>query len=1097
MKKRQSPVTAPPTSLLLILQLVLLPQAAAAYRITLDLNTYTSSELAFAARTWSQQQLDGTWVLTNNSRWNGSATLPSDQQWRSALAAIGQQQYSEQMWPCSPADDAAWNCSSIARDNDHSADQCNVVRWLAPQNDLTGAFAYHECGTAPHTMLSWAEISNVSAICGGGGVIGHARLYGGKWKQMVDAVLAHPKLLGVAFELDITRYSVGQPIFGQAGPFAEAMLAAGKQPFFLLPFKRDGKNRTGMSAAAQMRAFLRNASAEARNASALDDPRVNIVIARYGKGGLLPVFPNGDGDGDNEDTVAAAVEAALQMKVTGEDTEKRVVVDEDEAAPAAKASAKAKNDAGADADVDADAKARAEAEAKAKAKAADSSWYAHSHHGPEFVNVLDFGAKADGITDDTAAIQRAIDHNRLQSGLPPPPTARPFAPPRRAVVYLPPGTYALSDTLKLWFFTQLRGSSVHPPTLLLKPLSPGFGGDGDGDGDGDGSALKLKPLLATAGGTNQSVPWWRDNFHANDMFYNQIHSLRIRIGAHNAGAVGLYWSIAQQTSLRGLVIEGANVGIDVAVTAGYLTPLNSSAGLGGGGTIEDITVVGGRYGMRVQGSQYTMRGLRFVGQSVSAIQVAAEVWSFAFATVEACNTPALLTAAGGVGDVSRRDPTTNNVLLLDVTLVNVSGGAAVSLPAEVGLPLLIENLTMIGEVRPSSATVMAGSAVWLPVPSTGHVTRWAGWAGQNAAHNRSNGIYVRGQVQARAQLQLPGTPRALALPSRPRPFFDEISVQQMCNAVTDCSAAGDNRTDDTAALQACVRRCHLVFLPSGVYRLTDTLLLNRSTKLVGEALTQLYLRQSSPGFADPAAPKAVLDTPDDAEGAVEVTDVSVQAGWGNAGAVLVRWRVGEASGLWDVHVNISHNVHIGMHVTGAGGGVLSNVWGWGADHSQWTGEHMSQDAADLGFLGDSAGPLWGFGVAFEHHRKAMFSLQGATGYTFLAMQTEQAWWLPTATGEYARTVHLDLGAGTANTTIYGALHCNWGPSLVTDLVRVGTGTGTGTGVGQGVSLFGLRDVGAKQAVSQPGDISRLPAAGRWFGVLADVEVGCVTQSIDG
>jgi hypothetical protein len=58
-----------------------------------------------------------------------------------------------------------------------------------------------------------------------------------------------------------------------------------------------------------------------------------------------------------------------------------------------------------------------------------------------------------------------------------------------------------------------------------------------------------------------------------------------------------------------------------------------------------------------------------------------------------------------------------------------------------------------------------------------------------------------------------------------------------------------------------------------------------------------------------------------------MADISIQAGWGNSGAVLLRWRVGFDSGLWDVHVNISHNVHIGMHVTGAGAGVLSNMVG--------------------------------------------------------------------------------------------------------------------------------------------------------------------------
>ena len=73
-------------------------------------------------------------------------------------------------------------------------------------------------------------------------------------------------------------------------------------------------------------------------------------------------------------------------------------------------------------------------------------------------------------------------------------------------------------------------------------------------------------------------------------------------------------------------------------------------------------------------------------------------------------------------------------------------------------------------------------------------------------------------------------------------------------------------------------------------------------------------------------------------------------------------------------------VHIGMHVSGAGGGFFSNVWVWGADHSQWSGQSMSEDAAHIGFLGESAGPVWGIGVAAEHHRQAAFALRNAHNY---------------------------------------------------------------------------------------------------------------------
>ena len=692
----------------------------------------------------------------------------------------------------------------------------------------------------------------------------------------------------------------------------------------------------------------------------------------------------------------------------------------------------------------------------------DTSWYGSTRHGAEFVNVRDFGARGDGVTDDTRSIQRAINHHRLQADIGPAPTARPYAPPRRAIVYLPPGTYVVSDTVVLWFFTHLRGSTVDPPTLLLRARSLGFG-----------DAAALKPVLATAGGCNQSVPWWRDGFHANDMFYNQVHSVRLSVAAGNGGAVGLYWSIAQQTSLRDVTIEGARIGIDVAVTEGYRTPMQSSAGLGGGGTIEDVAILGGDIGMRCAGSQYTMRGLTFRGQRTAAVQVSGDVWVFAFATVVASDMPTFMIVLPGAEEGWKG--TDNNVLLLDIALTNITGGSAVTLPAD-GIPLVLENVTLHGDTRPA-AIVTAGSNVWLGAAEA-HVARWAGWRGQGTPANFSNGVWVANKPHA-PRGSLPSA-RTAALPSQPRPWFDDVfGPAGPCNAMTQCGATGDNVTDDTTALQRCVHRCANVFLPSGIYRLTDTLKLNASTVLVGEGLAQLYLAPRSPGFQDATRTKPVLDTPDDADGAVQLTDISVQAGYGNTGATLVRWRVGRASGMWDVHINISHNVHVGLHVTGSGAGVISNMWGWGADHSQWLGEHMREDAADIGFLGDSQGPLWAFGVAFEHHRRQMFSLRGASNYVFLALQTEQAWWLPT--DEAAETVHLELGAGTSNITIYGGLHCDWQPrSQAADrMVDV-------AGVGDHASIFGLRTIGGRYAVNQPG-VETMPR-NAWLAVVADVDI---------
>ena len=318
---------------LCLLQLLL--GAANAFKVSINLNTYTSVELAYATRHFTT--LNGTLTITINSWHNGSATLPDDAQWRAALAAIGSEQFSAEMWPCSEAANAEWHCSDITQVYDASKaglGECNVVRQLAPKGELAGAFAYHEVGPKPHTALTWEEIDEVSSACGGCKVLLHTRRYSGPWKEEVDRVLAHPLVRGVVFERGAQQLPIAD-----LGSFAEAMLAAGKEPFFLLPFKALGKFVTGgMTAAEQMHRFLRFLEAHS-SASVLEDPRVNIVIARYGTGLptdkpppfpppsptappppppappsphrqipsflFLPVF------GDGNDTVAAAVAVAL------------------------------------------------------------------------------------------------------------------------------------------------------------------------------------------------------------------------------------------------------------------------------------------------------------------------------------------------------------------------------------------------------------------------------------------------------------------------------------------------------------------------------------------------------------------------------------------------------------------------------------------------------------------------------------------------------------------------------------------------------------------------------------------------------------------
>jgi glucan 1,3-beta-glucosidase len=108
-----------------------------------------------------------------------------------------------------------------------------------------------------------------------------------------------------------------------------------------------------------------------------------------------------------------------------------------------------------------------------------SYWYANIKHDgisptipngnnwTVFRNVRDYGAKGDGITDDTAAIQTAIDTgnsdgsraNGTQFGM----TGQP------AVVYFPPGTYSINSTIFNRVGTVLMGDPTSRPVIKASP----------------------------------------------------------------------------------------------------------------------------------------------------------------------------------------------------------------------------------------------------------------------------------------------------------------------------------------------------------------------------------------------------------------------------------------------------------------------------------------------------------------------------------------------------------------------------------------------------------------------------------------------------
>ena len=175
-------------------------------------------------------------------------------------------------------------------------------------------------------------------------------------------------------------------------------------------------------------------------------------------------------------------------------------------------------------------------------------------------------------------------------------------------------------------------------------------------------------------------------------------------------------------------------------------------------------------------------------------------------------------------------------------------------------------------------------------------------------------------------------------PDVPLPLHPKPKVAAALNARA-FGAVGDCQHDDTAAIRRALAAHDTVFLPAtsgqngggpqeGCYLVSDTLVLRSNTTLFGEGGSLIKLASHSAGYGDRAAPKPLLQAEDDPYSQSVLMDLLLDCGdqqSGNPGSVLVEWRAGRGS-MHDVHPRMLGPAHIGIHVTGSGGGLIDNSW---------------------------------------------------------------------------------------------------------------------------------------------------------------------------
>ncbi|PFH50090.1 glycoside hydrolase family 55 protein [Amanita thiersii Skay4041] len=593
-----------------------------------------------------------------------------------------------------------------------------------------------------------------------------------------------------------------------------------------------------------------------------------------------------------------------------------------------------------------------------------------------FRNVKDFGARGDGVTDDTVAINNAISSGgRCGGGSCGSSTVTP------AIVYFPKGTYLVSSPIIAYYYTQLIGDARTPPTLLASSSFNGI------------AVIDADPYIPGGNGAQWYVN--QNNFFRS--VRNFIIDVR-QVPADKSQGTGIHWQVSQATSLMNIVFQMS--------TASNTAHQGIFMENGSGGYMGDLVFNGGKFGIWVGNQQFTVRNITVNNAQIGVFAIWNWGWTFQDVKLNNCQVGFDLTTGG----TTQQTQTTGAEAIIDATVTNTPIFVRTSKPSSGRLAgsLVINNAKL---TNVPTAVGVVGGAVVLP----GGTTTIASW-GQGNVFTGTNptGRFVQSNIVAanKPSVLLDSSGKIFG---KTHPQYANYAVSQFVS-VKDNGARGDGRTDDTAALQAVFNKfsgCKIIFFDAGTYVVTSTLTIPADTQMVGEAWSVIAGKGSA--FQNVNSPQPVVRVgASGSQGLVEITDMLFTTIGPTPGAIVVEWNVKQPSGqnggagMWDSHISFSaagSNLQnsqcpdsgsggtaacmaafLALHLTPSSTAYLEGTWVWLADHDL-DGNGRVTLYSGRGILSESAGPVWMIGTA-EHHVLYQYNIVNARSHYMGLIQTE-------------------------------------------------------------------------------------------------------------
>ena len=553
-----------------------------------------------------------------------------------------------------------------------------------------------------------------------------------------------------------------------------------------------------------------------------------------------------------------------------------------------------------------------------------------------------FSVRADGIADDAGALQQAI--NKVQETT------------RKGIVFIPEGKYRLGKTVFVWSGIRLIGYGSHRPILILGKNTPGFQ---------DGSGKYMIHFVHDRPAEGQPI---RD---ANPgTFYSAMSNIDIEIRDGNPAAVGVRSHFAQHCYLAHMDfhIGSGRAGIEEV-----------------GNEAEDVHFFAGEFGIMMHKPSpswpFLLIDASFEGQRKAAIET--EEGGLTIIRNRFKNVPTA---------ISIRENRAEELWMKDSRFEDVTGPAVIiSDEKNARTAINLENVVcqrvpILASFRESGKKIAGAGSIYLVKTFT-------------------HGLHI---TDLGSTPEIKTTYDAASLDTALPPVRSDIPdlpARDTWVNLASLGAKGDGFSDDTGVLMEAITKYRTIYLPTGRYRVTDTITLKPETVLIGlnPITTQIVLQDSTPGFQGVGPPKPLLETPKG--GSNIVTGIGLDAGGINPRAVAAKWMAGANSLMNDVRFIGGHGTfnpdgsrvqiynsnrtadpdpkrrwdsqYPSLWITDGGGGTFKDIW---------TPSPFAQAGM---YISDTTTEGRVYAMSSEHHVRNEVKLRNVSNWQIYGLQMEE------------------------------------------------------------------------------------------------------------